>query len=217
MFNFGCIEFSIYFHVTNFWFKNSTILLLINLVPNFSYHILRCVQCSISTYISLDWIRCHIFICLYKTFFKCSDACQMCFFMTRRQMGLWYENHLSSHGWHMRRGTRLKKVKQLQQDGFQYHLVALTEEGAAAKFAKDWCKKKYLHVNSDSISSSCNHLKNCRSFLIKIQIAGKLKIVYVPMYFFRIFVLWISQRSNSSSFFFLTTLADQKTLKIRKI
>lgn len=33
--------------------------------------------------------------------------------------------------------TRLKKVKQLQQDGFQYHLVALTEEGAAAKFAKD--------------------------------------------------------------------------------
>ena len=141
MFNFGCIEFSIYFHVTNFWFKNSTILLLINLVPNFSYHILRCVQCSISTYISLDWIRCHIFICLYKTFFKCSDACQMCFFMTRRQMGLWYENHLSSHGWHMRRGTRLKKVKQLQQDGFQYHLVALTEEGAAAKFAKDWCKK----------------------------------------------------------------------------
>ena len=141
MFNFGCIEFSIYFHVKNFWFKKSTILLLINLVPNFSYHILRCVQCSISTYISLDWIRCHIFICLYKTFFKCSDACQMCFFMTRRQMGLWYENHLSSHGWHMRRGTRLKKVKQLQQDGFQYHLVALTEEGAAAKFAKDWCKK----------------------------------------------------------------------------
>ena len=141
MFNLGCIEFSIYFHVTNFWFKKSTILLLINLVPNFSYHILRCVQCSISTYISLDWIRCHIFICLYKTFFKCSDACQMCFFMTRRQMGLWYENHLSSHGWHMRRGTRLKKVKQLQQDGFQYHLVALTEEGAAAKFAKDWCKK----------------------------------------------------------------------------
>ena len=165
MFNFGCIEFSIYFHVTNFWFKKSTILLLINLV----LHILRCVQCSISTYISLDWIRCHIFICLYKTFFKCSDACQMCFFMTRRQMGLWYENHLSSHGWHMRRGTRLKKVKQLQQDGFQYHLVALTEEGAAAKFAKDWCKKITLCQLTQYIIK-LQTFQNCCSFFRQVSV-----------------------------------------------